>query len=144
MVLLELRRDSRVTTGNSGCLLCWPRQVQSSIRVRRFFPFPLCFFQRFVQSPKVTMCVTRERKGERQTETLSKLCRQGWLGLSSLRIVLKNALPRTHTHTDTQTLTLKHSSAFLAPICTHGTPVQNPTAHGETSLGGGGSQHCGL
>ena len=33
MVFLELRRDSRVTTGNSGCLLCWPRQVQSSIRV---------------------------------------------------------------------------------------------------------------
>ena len=30
MVFLELRRDSRVTTGNSGCLLCWPRQVQSS------------------------------------------------------------------------------------------------------------------
>ena len=27
MVFLELRRDSRVTTGNSGCLLCWPRQV---------------------------------------------------------------------------------------------------------------------
>ena len=25
MVFLELRRDSRVTTGNSGCLLCWPR-----------------------------------------------------------------------------------------------------------------------
>ena len=24
MVFLELRRDSRVTTGNSGCLLCWP------------------------------------------------------------------------------------------------------------------------
>ena len=33
MVFLELRRDSRVTTGNSGCLLCWPREVQSSIRV---------------------------------------------------------------------------------------------------------------
>ena len=33
MVFLELRRDSRVTTGNSGCLLCWPRRVQSSIRV---------------------------------------------------------------------------------------------------------------
>jgi len=32
---LELRRDSRVTTGNSGCLLCWPRQVQSSIRVAK-------------------------------------------------------------------------------------------------------------
>ena len=31
MVFLELRRDSRVTTGNSGCLLCWPRQVQSSL-----------------------------------------------------------------------------------------------------------------
>ena len=33
MVFLELRRDSRVTTGNSGCLLCWPRQVQSCIRL---------------------------------------------------------------------------------------------------------------
>ena len=33
MVFLELRRDSRVTTGNSGYLLCWPREVQSSIRV---------------------------------------------------------------------------------------------------------------
>ena len=30
MVFLELRRDSRVTTGNSGCLLCWPRQVPQS------------------------------------------------------------------------------------------------------------------
>ena len=35
MDFLELRRDSRVTTGNSGCLLCWPRQVQSSIRVAK-------------------------------------------------------------------------------------------------------------
>ena len=32
MDFLELQRDSRVTTGNSGCLLCWPREVQSSIR----------------------------------------------------------------------------------------------------------------
>ena len=28
-------RDSRVTTGNSDFLLCWPREVQSSIRVAR-------------------------------------------------------------------------------------------------------------
>ena len=35
MVFLELRRDSRVTTGNSGCLLCWPREGQSSIRVAK-------------------------------------------------------------------------------------------------------------
>ena len=35
MDFLELRRDSRVTTGNSGCLLCWPREVQSSIRVAK-------------------------------------------------------------------------------------------------------------
>ena len=35
MVFLELRRDSRVTTGNSGCLLCWPRQVQPSVRVAK-------------------------------------------------------------------------------------------------------------
>src|SRR5574340_1268934 len=35
VVFPELRRDSRVTTGNSGCLLCWPRQVQSSIRVAK-------------------------------------------------------------------------------------------------------------
>src|SRR5574337_786412 len=35
VVFLELRRDSRVTTGNSGCLLCWPREVQSSIRVAK-------------------------------------------------------------------------------------------------------------
>ena len=35
VVFLELRRDSRVTTGNSGCLLCWPRQVPSSIRVAK-------------------------------------------------------------------------------------------------------------
>ena len=33
MVFLELRWDSRVMTGNSGFLLCWPREVQSSIRV---------------------------------------------------------------------------------------------------------------
>ena len=32
---LELRRDSRVTTGNSGFLLGWPREAQSSIRVVR-------------------------------------------------------------------------------------------------------------
>ena len=31
----EPRGFSRVTTGNSGCLLCWPRQVQSSIRVAK-------------------------------------------------------------------------------------------------------------
>ena len=31
MVFLELRRDSRVTTGNSGCLLCWPRPEASGI-----------------------------------------------------------------------------------------------------------------
>ena len=55
------------------------------------------------------MCVTCERKGERQIETLSKLYRQGWLGLSSLRIVLKNALPRTHTHTQTH----KHSHSNI-------------------------------
>ena len=30
MVFLELRRDSRVTTGNSGCLLCWPRHTVGS------------------------------------------------------------------------------------------------------------------
>src|SRR5574337_1963741 len=35
VVFLELRRDSRVTTGNSGCLLCWPRQVSSAIRVAK-------------------------------------------------------------------------------------------------------------
>jgi len=32
---LDLWRDSRVTTGNSGCLLCWPREVQSSVRVAK-------------------------------------------------------------------------------------------------------------
>ena len=32
---LKLRWDSRVTTWNSGCLLCWPREVQYSIRVAR-------------------------------------------------------------------------------------------------------------
>ena len=26
MVFLELRRDFRITTGNSGFLLCWPRK----------------------------------------------------------------------------------------------------------------------
>src|SRR5574341_1790697 len=35
VVFLELRRDSRVTTGNSGCLLCWPWQVQSSTQVAK-------------------------------------------------------------------------------------------------------------
>src|SRR5574341_697449 len=35
VVFLELRRDSRVTTGYSGCLLCWPREVRSSIRVAK-------------------------------------------------------------------------------------------------------------
>ena len=35
MLFLELRRDSRVMKGNSGFLLCWPREVQSSIRVVR-------------------------------------------------------------------------------------------------------------
>ena len=32
---LEFRRDSRVTKGISGFLLCWPREAQSSIRVAR-------------------------------------------------------------------------------------------------------------
>src|SRR5574337_1334583 len=31
----EPRGFSRVTAGNSGCLLCWPRQVQSSTRVAK-------------------------------------------------------------------------------------------------------------
>ncbi|WP_231106752.1 hypothetical protein [Anaplasma phagocytophilum] len=31
----EARGFSRVTAGNSGCLLCWPRKVQSSIRVAK-------------------------------------------------------------------------------------------------------------
>ena len=35
MVFLELRWDSRVTPGNSGCLLCWPREVQCSIGVAK-------------------------------------------------------------------------------------------------------------
>ena len=35
MVFLELGRNSRVTTRNSGFLLCWPRELQSSIRVAR-------------------------------------------------------------------------------------------------------------
>ena len=35
VVFLELRRDSRVTKGNSGFLLCWPSEVQSSFRVAR-------------------------------------------------------------------------------------------------------------
>ena len=35
VVFLELRRDSRVTKGISGFLLCWPREAQSSIRVAR-------------------------------------------------------------------------------------------------------------
>ena len=34
MVFLELRRDSRVTAANSGCLLCWPREVTITVRVR--------------------------------------------------------------------------------------------------------------
>ena len=35
VVILELRRDSRVPTGISGFLLCWPWEAQSSIRVAR-------------------------------------------------------------------------------------------------------------
>ena len=35
VLFLELRWDSWVTKGNSGFLLCWPREVQSSIRVVR-------------------------------------------------------------------------------------------------------------
>ena len=34
MVFLELRRDSRVTTGNSGFLFNWPREVQFSFELR--------------------------------------------------------------------------------------------------------------
>ena len=42
VVFLELRRDSRVTTGNSGCLLCRPREVKSSIRVaKESWGFPI-------------------------------------------------------------------------------------------------------
>ena len=35
VVFLELRRDSRVMTGISGFLLCWPWEAQSSMRVAR-------------------------------------------------------------------------------------------------------------
>ena len=35
MVFLEFRRDSRVTKGISGFLLCWPREVHSAIRGAR-------------------------------------------------------------------------------------------------------------
>ena len=35
IVFLQLPRDSWITTGNTGFLLCWPREVQSSIRVAR-------------------------------------------------------------------------------------------------------------
>ena len=31
MVFLELQRDSRVTTGNSGCLLCWPNALEKEM-----------------------------------------------------------------------------------------------------------------
>ena len=34
MVFLELWRDSRVTTGNSGFLFNWPREVQFSFELR--------------------------------------------------------------------------------------------------------------
>ena len=34
VVFLELWQDSRVTTGNSGCLLCWPREVQSPFELQ--------------------------------------------------------------------------------------------------------------
>ena len=34
-VFSRIAVGSRVTTGNSGCLLCWPREVQSSIRVAK-------------------------------------------------------------------------------------------------------------
>ena len=34
MVFLELRRNSRITTGNSGFLLCWPREVQLPFGLR--------------------------------------------------------------------------------------------------------------
>ena len=72
MVFLELRRDSRVTTGNSGCLLCWPRQVQSSIRVakeswtslgqhKRHPEFPVLTRESRRNSRK-TRCFPRHRK----------------------------------------------------------------------------------
>ena len=35
VVFLQLPRDSRITMGNTGFLLCWPREIQSSIRVAR-------------------------------------------------------------------------------------------------------------
>ena len=35
MVFLELRRDPQLTTGNSRCILCWPTEVRSFIRVGR-------------------------------------------------------------------------------------------------------------
>ena len=34
MVFLELQRDSRVTKGNTGCLSCWPREVQSPFELQ--------------------------------------------------------------------------------------------------------------
>ena len=38
MVFLELRRDSRVTTENSGFLLCWPRIFAGSIKNKKQNP----------------------------------------------------------------------------------------------------------
>ena len=62
VVFLELRRDSRVTTGNSGCLLCWPRQVQYSIRVAkeswdcsRVTAGPIDLIQAGVQKPMLSI-----------------------------------------------------------------------------------------
>ena len=44
MVFLELRRDSRVTTGNSGCLLQICGQYVTLINVREFtVNFPMAF-----------------------------------------------------------------------------------------------------
>ena len=41
MVFLELRRDSRVTTGNSGCLLCFNKaEIDVFLELSCFFNDP--------------------------------------------------------------------------------------------------------
>ena len=69
------------------------------------------------------LCV-RERERDRHPEQ-GVLYIQGWLGLSSLRIVLRNALPTTSTHT------LTHSSAFLAPFALMEPQYITPQPMGE-------------
>ena len=64
MVFLELRRDSRVTTGNSGCLLCWPRHLKDvAVKVLHSICLQIWKTQQWPQDWKRSVFIPIPKKG---------------------------------------------------------------------------------